>query len=188
MSEVLFIRHGETAMAGRFCGHADPGLNAEGREQVSSLVETLATEPIVKICSSDLRRARETAAALALSRGLTVQEFSALREMSFGQWEGRSWHEIEALDPEYAAAWVTGYPDLPAPHGEHYRSFAARVLTAIQTIVNDQRGLTAVITHAGVMRVVLTRLLGCSEPEAWQVTKPYCSLVRYAYEATGEKS
>ena len=174
-------------MAGRFCGHADPGLNEAGRTQAASLAETLASEPIAQVVSSDLRRARETAQALAAHRGLPVHERAGLREIDFGQWEGRRWGEIEELDPEYAAAWVSGFPLLPAPLGERFVAFTDRVLADVQWIFDHHRGMTAVVTHAGVLRVVLTHLFGCPEPEAWAQTKPYCCVVRYAYEAIGDK-
>ncbi len=57
MSRVLFIRHAETEMAGRFCGHSDPELNAQGRMQLAALTQLLSAEPIDTVYSSDLRRA-----------------------------------------------------------------------------------------------------------------------------------
>ena len=65
MSRVLFIRHAETEMAGRFCGHSDPELNAQGRMQLTSLAHQLSAEPIDTVYSSDLRRASATAQAIA---------------------------------------------------------------------------------------------------------------------------
>ncbi len=58
MSRVFFIRHAETEMAGRFCGHSDPELNAQGRMQLTELAHLLSAEPIDEVYSSDLRRAR----------------------------------------------------------------------------------------------------------------------------------
>jgi alpha-ribazole phosphatase len=186
VSAVLFIRHGETAMAGRFCGHTDPPLNQQGQAQAAALAASLAEEPIAQVYSSDLRRARETAEALVLSRGLPVEQRPALREMYFGQWEGLSWDEIESLDPEYAGAWVSGFPQLPAPSGEHFSEFTARVLNAVQAILDRHHDVTAVVTHAGVLRVVLAHLFACSEAEAWAQTKPYCCVLRYARKTLGE--
>ena len=187
LSDILFIRHAKTDMAGRFCGHADPGLNEEGRAHAAALAAKLAAAPIVRMYASDLRRARETAEVLASGRGLPVEPRAALREIGFGQWEGRRWAEIEALDPEYAEAWMAGYPHLPAPMGESFAAFTARVEKEIYSIIENHRGLTAVITHAGVLRVVLTKLLGSSEAEAWAQTQPYCCVVPYACETVGEK-
>jgi alpha-ribazole phosphatase len=186
MNSVLFIRHGETEMAGRFCGQSDPELNARGCMQLGLLAELLAAETIDKVYSSDLRRARSTAYALATAHGVAVELRPALREIHFGQWEGLSWEQIEGRDPDYAREWMAAYPDLPAPGGETFAAFEARVLEEVNQLVDDHRGPIAVVTHAGVLRVVLRRLRGCSDAEAWDQTQAYCCVVRHELEAIGE--
>src|ERR1700742_386415 len=106
MSRVLFIRHAETEMAGRFCGHSDPDLNAQGQVQLSGLAQALSAETFGRVYSSDLRRAHSTARAIAAGRNIPLTLRPALREIHFGRWEGLSWSEIEQLDPEYARRWV----------------------------------------------------------------------------------
>jgi alpha-ribazole phosphatase len=184
VSRVLFIRHAETEMAGRFCGQSDPDLNTQGRDQLSLLAHMLSAEELASVYTSDLRRAVSTAAAIAASRDLPLALRPALREIDFGQWEGLSWEEIELLDPEYARKWMAAYPHLPAPAGESFQAFETRVLSEVEVLVARRPGPIAVVTHAGVLRVVLQRLLGRSEPEAWQQTQPYCCVVRY--EVKGE--
>jgi broad specificity phosphatase PhoE len=61
MNRIVFIRHGETDMAGRFCGRSDPVLNPAGVSQVNCLAEQAAMLGIERIYSSDLRRASQTA-------------------------------------------------------------------------------------------------------------------------------
>jgi alpha-ribazole phosphatase len=185
MSRVLFIRHAETDMAGRYCGHSDPDLNAAGRAQRTQLARLLSAEHLDTVYSSDLRRATSTAEAIAAGRKILQVMRPALREMNFGAWEGMNWEQIERLDPEYAEAWIAGYPNLPAPSGESFQDFEARVLTEVNHLLAGNPGPIAVVTHAGVLRVVLRRLCGCSEAEAWQQTQPYCCVVRF--EAKGEK-
>jgi alpha-ribazole phosphatase len=185
MSRVLFIRHAETEMAGRFCGHSDPDVNAQGQAQLARLAEVLSMETIEAVYSSDLRRAQSTAHAIAASRKVPVTLRRALREIRFGEWEGLSWGQIEQMDPEYARRWVDGYPHVTAPAAETFRSFEARVLEEVNDLIGRDTESIAVVTHAGVLRVVLRHLQGCSEQEAWQQTQPYCCVVRY--EAKGEK-
>jgi alpha-ribazole phosphatase len=184
MSRVLFIRHAETAMAGRFCGHSDPDLNAQGQAQLTGLAQALSTETIGGVYSSDLRRAQSTAQAIAAGRNVPVTLRPALREIHFGEWEGLSWPEIEQMDPEYARSWVDGYPHITAPSGESFAEFEARILQEVNDLIHHNLGSIAVVTHAGVLRLVLRHLHGCSEQEAWQQTQPYCCVVRY--EAKGE--
>lgn len=183
MSRVLFIRHAETEMAGRYCGHSDPDLSAQGRTQVVRLSQLLAEEALDTVYSSDLRRAARTAEAIAAGRNIPQVLRPALREIHFGDWEGLTWEEVEQSDPEYAQKWVKSYPNLPAPSGESFEDFERRVLAEVNHLMDASPGAIAVVTHAGVLRVVLRQLCGYSEAKAWQETKQYCCVVRYEGES-----
>ncbi len=184
MNTAFFIRHAETERAGRFCGHSDPELNAEGRAQLTALADLLSAETIERVYCSDLRRATSTAQSIAATRDIPLTLRPALREIDFGRWEGLSWEQVEQMDPEHARKWMDAFPNLPAPEGESFRAFEARVLEEVHALIERDPGPMAVVTHAGVLRVVLRHLCGCSEPEAWQQTQSYCCVVRY--EAEGE--
>ncbi len=137
MSRVLFIRHAETEMAGRFCGHSNPELNAQGRLQLAALTGLLSAEPIDTVYSSDLRRASSTAQAIAAAREVPqVLLRPALREIDFGQWEGLSWEQIEQMDPEYAREWVARYPHVPAPSEVTLNDCASRSHLSVALIPN----------------------------------------------------
>jgi alpha-ribazole phosphatase len=182
MSEILFIRHAETDMAGTFCGHSDPELNARGRVQLAELVNKLRMEDIGVVYSSDLRRAHSTGMAVAEALNIDCHIHCALREINFGQWEGLTWIEIEQRDKAYAHRWVTEYPDLPAPDGENFRDFEQRVLDEVKFISRETESKgrnIAVITHAGVLRTVLGALHGYPDKDAWEWTRSYCSIVRH---------
>ena len=183
MNTLLFIRHAETDMAGAFCGHSNPPVNERGYQQIETLVKTLEAAPIDAIYSSDLARAATTADALAIAfRRRSVIRFG-LREIHFGQWEGLTWQQIEARDPAYARAWSEAYPKLPAPGGESFDAFQSRVIAeAKHLLALTGQGVLAVVTHAGVMRVVLRILLGVEEQEAWERTKSYCCFFEYTRE------
>jgi alpha-ribazole phosphatase len=175
MNGLLFIRHAETDMAGRFCGHSDPPVNARGKQQIQALVEFLEPKSIGAVYCSDLRRAVITAEVLAAASGLSIVARRSLREIHFGDWEGMNWTEIERRDATCAREWVNAFPKLATPGGESFADFEVRVMVEIDTLVRiakDQR--IAVVTHGGVMRVALQKLLACSEQEAWNRTLPYC--------------
>ncbi len=138
MSRVLFIRHAETEMAGRYCGHSDPDLNAQGRAQLTRLSQLLREEMLDTVYSSDLRRATSTAQAIVAGRNIPRVLRPALREIDFGDWEGLSWEEIEQLDPDYAQKWVNSYPNLPAPSGESFQDFERRVLAEVESSYESQ--------------------------------------------------
>ena len=185
MNGLLFIRHAETDMAGRFCGHSDPPVNARGKQQIQALVESIEPKSIGAVYCSDLRRSVITAEVLAAASGLSVAARRSLREIHFGDWEGMNWAEIERRDATYARDWVNAFPKLATPGGESFANFEVRVMAEVETLVRlakDQR--IAVVAHGGVMRVALQKFLACSEQEAWNRTLPYCG--SFAYEGRME--
>ncbi|MBB5340149.1 histidine phosphatase family protein [Tunturiibacter gelidoferens] len=179
MSGILFIRHAETDMAGTFCGHSDPEVNARGREQISELINRLREESIEIVYTSDLRRASSTANAIAEAFGVECHVRPTLREINFGTWEGLSWKEIEQRDAVYARQWIAKHPMLAAPDGEAFRHFEQRVLNEVEFLSTKAAEQSiAVVTHAGVLRIVLCSLNNCNQADAWRQTKTYCAIVR----------
>lgn len=87
----LFLRHGQTASnaAGTIGGATDLPLTEEGHAQAAAAAQVLRDHPVASIWSSPLRRARETAAAVARDKGLTVQMLPDLQERNWGVWEGQ---------------------------------------------------------------------------------------------------
>jgi alpha-ribazole phosphatase/probable phosphoglycerate mutase len=180
MNTLLFIRHAETDMAGRFCGHADPPVNERGQRQIEELLKSLEGEPIDAVYTSDLSRALTTANAVGQAFRLSPVVVPGLREIYFGDWEGLSWEEIETRDPAYARRWSESYPLLPAPGGESFEAFKSRVMAEVECLLAmPEPRCVAVVTHGGVMRVVLRTLCAVDETEAWERTKTYCGFFRY---------
>lgn len=180
MSALVLIRHAETDLARKFCGHSDPGLNAVGLHLLSSLAQELAPLGISSILSSDLRRASGTATALAERLRVPVEFRPGLREIHFGLWEGLSWEEVEQQYPNEARLWMREFPMRPAPGGEAYRDFVARVENEFTKIINYQSAKSAtpaVVTHRGVMQCALTRFFGFSEGVARKRTADYGAVV-----------
>jgi alpha-ribazole phosphatase len=182
MSKLLIIRHAETDMSGTFCGHADPPINKRGHTQIETLLKTLQNHSIDAVYTSDLERARTTAEALANASAAPLTIMPTLREINFGAWEGLTWNEIEARDKAYAQQWIQAHPNLPAPNGESFEAFHNRVLQAIQQLLTQTTDQdAALVTHAGVMRVILQTLCGVDQQQAWDLTKSYCSFFEYPY-------
>src|SRR5690349_3471380 len=90
------IRHGHTdALDTRLCGRAaDVGLSSTGTAQAAEAGIALATAPIAAVYTSPLRRARETADAIARHHRLTPQPLAALQEIDFGRWAGLSFADL----------------------------------------------------------------------------------------------
>lgn len=111
--------------------------------------------------SSDLRRARDTAEALALVAGVAVTEDPRLRETYGGTWQGLTVGEIRSLDAQAYELWRSG-ADVPAGGAETRTEVAARVTPAILDALEPvPAGETlVVVTHGGSARAALGTLLG----------------------------
>ena len=107
MTEILLIRHGETAWNAkkRLQGHLDIPLNEEGERQALALGRALRDESLDVVFSSDLQRARQTAHAIAAPRGMQVLLDRGLRERCYCAFEGMLYGEIKQRYPESYAAW-----------------------------------------------------------------------------------
>jgi alpha-ribazole phosphatase len=175
MNPILFVRHAETDLAGKFCGHSDPTLNATGRQQVAEILHTLSAWPTIEVVyTSDLSRARQTAETIVDHYDARLEVRYELREISFGLWEGLTWDEILLRYPEEARQWMEQYPAGTVPQGEPFRDFESRVLREMKFLREQaDAAQIAVVTHAGFLRVALMRMCGLSTQEAWERTNRY---------------
>lgn len=173
-TRIVLIRHGETAWnrETRIQGHTDIPLSSLGLAQAARLAEALADEDLEAVYASDLSRARQTAEALAGSRGLSVRLDAGLRERAFGCFEGLSWQEIEQRHPEDAARWRKREPDFPVGGGESLNVFSARCLEAAHRAAAAHPGQSiALVAHGGVLDCLYraaTRV-ALDAPRSWQL-------------------
>jgi broad specificity phosphatase PhoE len=185
MSRLILIRHATTSMAGTFCGQSDPDLDAAGAAQLCALQAHLARTPIERILSSDLRRASHCARALATQHGAPVSLHPAWREIHFGAWEGLTWSEIDRRFPDDARRWISDFPHVTPPQAEPYAEFQHRVLRqARQCLTEAQRGTLALVTHRGVLQLLLQTLCALPAAAAWHMTSE-CATVLVCEAAYG---
>lgn len=154
MTELLFIRHGETDWnrQQRFQGQIDVPLNAIGQAQAARVAARLATDRHDALFSSDLQRARETAAPLAAAWNLAPVALAGFREQNFGVLEGLDVPTIKARHPALWLRWLEHRADFALPGGESLRQFHDRVLAAVRELAAARTGARlAVVTHGGVL-------------------------------------
>lgn len=175
---VIFWRHGRTSWnaARRFQGQSDIPLDEVGAAQAERaaglLAGKLAAFPVpdaVKIVSSDLSRAVNTARALSALTGGDVTVDPRLRETFGGRWEGLSFDEIGRAYPAEIKLWQLDEPNVRAGGGETRAEVAGRMVDAIlDGVAGTPEGSTLVVaTHGGATRVALAKLLGLPE-ELWR--------------------
>jgi 2,3-bisphosphoglycerate-dependent phosphoglycerate mutase len=158
---IVLVRHGQTDwnLQLRFQGHINTPLNAAGLVQASALAERLESWPIQAVYSSDLDRAAQTAAPLAQRLGLELVIDPRLRERSGGVFEGLTNEEMLA---RYADEWQElQLAGSAPPGGESNAQMTKRVLDSFNGIVSQHQGqMVAIVTHGGVIRIILLHLLG----------------------------
>ena len=172
MSATLyFIRHGETDWnaEARLQGQHDVLLNEFGRVQAEEAGERLQRAVPhyrdLDYVASPLARARETMERLRATLGLDPASYRTderLKELSFGDWEGLTWKELRARDPEIAARRQRDKWGLVPPGGESYAMLAERVAPALVELTRD----TVIVSHGGIARVSLALLCNLSRREA----------------------
>jgi broad specificity phosphatase PhoE len=161
VTTLLLARHGESDWnrEKRWQGWADRPLTERGREQAAALAKRLRTIDLDAIFSSDLRRARKTAAAVAKLQGLDVQVVPELREVDVGSWTGLTREEAEQRFPDGFRRWragETGWED-----GESYGEMSSRVIGAVTEIGRAHDGRRVlIVSHAGPIRAVHAAALG----------------------------
>lgn len=158
-TSLLLLRHGETPLSvdRRFSGLGDAELTTKGLAQASAAAERLSREPyhLDVIVSSPLKRARQTAEAVAQRTGLAVEADDDLREVDFGAWEGHTFTEIQRGWPTELAAWLAD-PTIAPPDGESFEAVAERVRRAEERLVERYEGRTVlIVSHVTPIKTLL---------------------------------
>jgi broad specificity phosphatase PhoE len=177
---LLLARHGQTDWNAnrRFQGTSDVGLSERGRAQAEALGRVLSGRRLAAAYVSPLRRARETAAIAVGGGAVPVIAVDELRELSLGQWEGRTVDEIRSQEGDPYLAWLRAPHDSPPPGGEPLDRVAARVRQALDRIAasHGEADQVLVIAHGGVISVHACDLLGSSFNSLWRLRVDNCSL------------
>lgn len=166
---LVLVRHGQTAwnLEGRAQGHTDVGLDDTGRAQAATMAEALASMGPTALWSSDLARARETAAAIERLTGLTARTDARLREFDVGQRAGLTVAEFAERFPQEHAAWASGHITGHVPGAETPADVAARVLPAVEEIwaATGAGETTVVVSHGACLKIAVACLLGLAEAD-----------------------
>jgi broad specificity phosphatase PhoE len=157
-TRMLLLRHGQTALSveRRYSGHGDPELTELGHQQAAAAAARLAAVPdVVAVLSSPLRRARQTASAVAEATGAPLLVRERLIETDFGGWEGLTFAEAKARDPELHAKWL-GSEDVACPGGESFVDVGRRVDEERAAVVEEFPGATVVlVSHVTPIKLLL---------------------------------
>ena len=166
MIDLWLVRHGETDWNRelRIQGHLDAPLNALGLRQAERLGQHLAAQGPRTVVASDLLRTRQTANPLAGHWQTPVLPEALWREQCFGVIEGMTHDEVLERHPEVVQGWQRRDPDFAPEGGESRRQFHARVMQAVQALLErcQHEGWQApvVVSHGGVLDMVYRSATG----------------------------
>ena len=179
---LVLVRHGATAnnlenppkIQGR---RSDLDLSETGLRQAAETAEFLATANLTAVYSSPLRRAAMTAEAIAARHDLSVRPVDAISECDVGNWEGRSWVEIERTEPEAHERFMTEPDRHGYAGGENLTQLLERVIPAFESIMEEHAGKTIVaVAHNVVNRSYLGRLLNLPPARARSIPQHNCGV------------
>lgn len=170
----MLVRHGETApnREGRLLGRADPPLTELGLAQAAAAAAALAPLCPAIVVSSPLRRARQTAEAVATACGLDVAVEPRLVEIDYGEWEGASGSGGPGRDWRHDATFRP-------PGGESLAQVAARVGAWCEESVAAGATIVAV-SHVSPIKQAVGWVLGCDPSVAWRMYLAVASITRIA--------
>ena len=169
--KITLIRHGsvEEAYQGCYNGHIEIGLSQAGREEAVALAETLQGVKFDRVYCSDLRRARETIAPFEQEKDAIYT--AALREKSWGRHEGM---HFDAIIAEGEIEYKNFIEWIEALDGEDYREYISRVEQFfLEFLLQEECDTILVLTHAGVIRTLISIVQNISLEEAFSVAIPY---------------
>lgn len=185
MLHLELLRHGETEQGGGLRGSLDDALTEQGWAQLRDAVQ--GGGPWDRLVSSPLQRCARFAEELAAARALPLHHEPGLQELHFGDWEGLSAARLMERDADALGRfWADPYGFTP-PNGEPLVQFEARVLDALRRLQQAHAGeRLLLITHGGVMRLLLARARGLPRQELLQVSVGHAQRFRLSLDADGQ--
>jgi len=185
MLHLELLRHGETELGGGLRGSLDDALTEQGWTQLRAAVQDAG--PWDRLISSPLQRCARFAEEVALANALPLHFEADLQELHFGDWEGRTAAQLMDSDAEALGRfWADPYAFTP-PNGEPLLQFEARVLAALRRLQQRHTGeRLLLITHGGVMRLLLARARGLPRQDLLQVNVGYAQRFRLRLDADGQ--
>ena len=181
---LTLIRHGE--VEGRpwvFRGRTDAVLSPEGLENLHTCVQSLP-RTFTRIISSDLRRCRVFAQEWARAIGVHCDVDPRFREIDFGAWEELTPDEVQRRYPQEFACFRAAPESWPGAGGESFEQFRRRITAALNELhaAHGPHDHFAVVTHAGVIRLIMSMSLRISYTSALQLEVRHASTRQVWYE------
>ncbi len=165
---IDLLRHGDVEGGRKYRVQLDDPLSKLGWEQLRSITKT--KQNWQHIITSPLKRCSEFASELVQIHSLPLQTKDEFKEVSFGLWEGKTADELLEAQPDKIKQYWNDPINTTPPKGENLLSFDKRVMSGWGSLLKEFQGKhILVINHAGVMRIILCRILGMPLTELFKL-------------------
>lgn len=164
--QVYLLRHGRTSATGTYTGISDVDLTTEGAREIQNIAGATDLGTGAICFCSPLRRCRQTADFFDMKGKITYD--SALREIDFGRWEGRTFTEIAREDPDTLQLWLEQKEYFTFPGGERVIDFMNRVNDWFDQLLKRDSDRVFIVSHGGVIRQAICHLLGLDQEFSFQ--------------------
>jgi broad specificity phosphatase PhoE len=163
--KLYLLRHGETtySQSGGFCGNLDPELTENGLQMAREFGDSYKSLPWAAVYASPMRRTIATAKPLCDALGIEMNLRDGLKEIGYGDWEGRTTEDVEKNDTENYRHWMTepAWNAPTGPGGETAVQIANRASAVVTEIIETHTdGNILIVSHKATIRILLCGFLG----------------------------
>ncbi|MCM1566861.1 MAG: histidine phosphatase family protein [Dehalobacter sp. 4CP] len=173
--KIFLVRHGQIDYGSekRYIGITDLPLSNAGIRQATRLQEYFSRIEIEKAYTSPLKRCLQTAEILLEGSNTQKVILDDLKEINMGEWENQTIDYIKDHFRELYEKRGVSIDEFIPPGGESFEQLQKRVIPAFEFIAQNNTGNTLIISHAGVNRVILSKLFDFPLKELFKISQPY---------------
>lgn len=184
MTQIILARHGQTAWnkGEVYRGRTDIDLDETGLKQAELLADYLAGRGIEAVYTSPLQRAYQTARVIAVRQQLSAQPVSALNDLSFGEWEGKTFTWVRENYQDTFNQWVRAPAVVKLPGGETLNELTVRAMAFVQDVLHRHRGNVVLVSHQVVHKCLILAMLGLDNASFWKVVMDTAAITTFLYQ------
>ncbi|MBI4858215.1 MAG: alpha-ribazole phosphatase [Acetobacterium woodii] len=187
---IYLVRHGEIEWNKEkaYIGQIDLPLSEQGKIQAAKRREFFAGINLDKAYTSPLKRCVATLNHVLENRAVPRETIADLQEISMGDWEGRSFAEIKSKFPVAYEKRGQEIASFAPPNGESFLDLQQRVMPAFKEIAEkEEEHQIIILAHAGVIRVILTSILGLTLNHIFNWPILYTGIYQLCFDQNQEK-
>ncbi len=171
MRRLFLVRHAQSEFneKGIFQGKLDSDLTPLGFVQARLLASSLSKEKIDRIISSPQRRAYKTALTVSDLLGVPLEVDERIREMSFGELEGKEFIAVAQEYGERIRRWLKNPIKNPLPTQESMKEFIERIESFLRDIESSKEESVCVVAHGGSLQALLCLSTGIGVENMWSL-------------------